>query len=53
MSGDVQFSLKIWIPHLRGFRWTNPNGGQNGGQTHSQTKRGGLIKFRLVHALAA
>jgi hypothetical protein len=21
------------------FRWTNPNGGQNGGQTHSQTKR--------------
>jgi hypothetical protein len=23
------------------FRWTNPNGGQNGGQTHSQAKRGG------------
>ena len=21
------------------FRWTNPNGGQNCGQTHSQTKQ--------------
>jgi hypothetical protein len=49
MSGYVQFSLKIRIPHLHGFRLTNPNGGQNGGQTHSQTKPGSLIKFRLVH----
>jgi hypothetical protein len=24
----------------------NPNGGQNGGQTHSQAKRGGLIRSR-------
>ena len=28
MSGYVQFSLKIRIPHLHGFRWTNPNGCQ-------------------------
>jgi hypothetical protein len=33
-SPDVQFSLKIRILHLQVFRWTNPNGGQNGGQTH-------------------
>jgi hypothetical protein len=37
-SPDVQFSLKIRILHLGAFRWTTPNGGQNGGQTHSQTK---------------
>ena len=37
-STDVHFSLKIRILHLGAFRWTNPNGGQNGGQTHSQTK---------------
>src|SRR5215211_2873373 len=34
-SPEVQFSLKIGISHLGVFRWTNPNGGQNGGQTHS------------------
>jgi hypothetical protein len=27
--------LKIRILHIGAFRWTNPNGGQNGGQTHS------------------
>jgi hypothetical protein len=37
-SADVQFSLKMGILHFDRFRWTNPNGGQNGGQTHSQTK---------------
>jgi hypothetical protein len=47
-SADVQFSLKIWILHLGVFRWTNPNGGQNGGQTHSQAKRGGLIRSRCA-----
>jgi hypothetical protein len=31
-SPDVQFSLKIRILRLGVFRWTNPNGGQNGGQ---------------------
>ena len=40
-SSDVQSSLKIRILHIGKFRWTNPNGGQNGGQTHSQTKRRG------------
>ena len=34
-SSDVQFPQKIWTLHLAGFRWTNPNGCQNGGQTHS------------------
>jgi hypothetical protein len=34
-SPHVQFSLKIRILHIDVFRWTNPNGGQNGGQTHS------------------
>jgi hypothetical protein len=34
-SADVQLSLKIRILHMRVFRWTNPNDGQNGGQTHS------------------
>jgi hypothetical protein len=34
-SSDARFSLKIGISHLGVFRWTNPNGGQNGGQTHS------------------
>ena len=43
-SSDVQFSLKIRILHLGGFRWTNPNGGQNRGQTHSQTKRIGPLQ---------
>ena len=38
-SSDVQFSLKIRILYLGVFRWTDPNGGQKGGQTHSQTKR--------------
>jgi hypothetical protein len=37
-SSYIQFSLKLSIFDLRGFRWTNTNGGQNGGQTHSQTK---------------
>jgi hypothetical protein len=37
-SPDVQLFLKIWILCLGGFRWINPNGGQNGGQAHSQTK---------------
>jgi hypothetical protein len=36
MSPHVQFSLKIRILHAGVFRWTDPNGGQNGGQTHSQ-----------------
>jgi hypothetical protein len=40
-SSDVRFSLKTTISHLGAFRWTNPNGGQNGGQTHIQAKRGG------------
>jgi hypothetical protein len=35
-------SLKLRILHLRVSRWTNPNGGQNGGQTHSKTKRRSL-----------
>jgi hypothetical protein len=48
MSSDVQFSLEIRILHFGVFRWTNPNGGQNGGQTHSQAKRAGLIKSRLT-----
>ena len=39
-STDVKLSLKIGISHSGVFRWTNPNGGQNGGQTHSQAKRG-------------
>ena len=34
-STDVQFSLKIRILHFDVFRWTNPNGAQNGGQTAS------------------
>jgi hypothetical protein len=38
LFSDVQFSLKTGILHLGVFRWTDPNGGQNGGQTHSQTK---------------
>jgi hypothetical protein len=46
-SPDVQFSLRIRILHLGVFRWTNPNGGQNGGQTHSQTKQRGLVRSRL------
>jgi hypothetical protein len=37
-SPGVQFSLEIRILHRGIFRWTNPNGGQNGGQTHSQAK---------------
>jgi hypothetical protein len=45
-STDVQFSLKIRVLDLDVFRWTNPNGGQNGGQTHSQAKRAGLIRSR-------
>ena len=49
MSPDVQFSLNIGISHLGTFRWTNPNGGQNGGQTHSQTKRRGLTRVQPVH----
>jgi hypothetical protein len=47
MSPHVQLSLKIWILHLGAFRWTNPNGGQNGGQTHSQAKRAGLIRSNV------
>ena len=39
-STDVKFSLKIRILHSGVFRWTYPNGGQKGGQIHSQTKRG-------------
>jgi hypothetical protein len=46
-SADVQFSLKIRILHLDVFRWTNPNGGQNGGQTHSQTKQEAWVRSRL------
>src|SRR5512133_3355854 len=46
-SPCVQFPLEIRILYLGGFRWTNPNGGQNGGQTHSPTKRRSLIKCRL------
>jgi hypothetical protein len=34
------------------FRWTNPNGGQNGGQAHSQTKRK-LAQGRAVLARRA
>src|SRR5215213_7915187 len=33
MSTDVQFPLKIRILKLGVLRWTDPNGGQNGGQT--------------------
>ena len=33
------------------FRWTNPNGGQNGGQTHSQTKESDLVRARLCIAI--
>jgi hypothetical protein len=29
------FSLKTRILHLGVLRWTDPNGGPNGGQTHS------------------
>jgi len=36
---DVQLSFKIGILHLGVFRWPDSDGGQNGGQTHSQTKR--------------
>jgi hypothetical protein len=50
-STDVQFSLKIRILYLGVFRWTNPNGGQNGGQTHSQTKQRGLLSSRLCIAM--
>jgi hypothetical protein len=49
-SSCVQFSLKIRILHLGVFRWTNPNGGQNGGQTHNQAKRKGLIGSRACIA---
>jgi hypothetical protein len=43
-SPDVQFSLKIRTLHLGTFRWTNRNvPGQNGGQTHSQSKRIGPL----------
>jgi hypothetical protein len=52
-SPDVQFSLRIRILHLSVFRWTDPNGGQNGGQTHSQTKQRGLVRSRLCIAMAA
>jgi hypothetical protein len=41
-SPDVQFSLEIRILDLGAFLWTKANGGQNGGQTHSQAKRIGL-----------
>src|SRR5512133_3345942 len=34
-SSHVQFPLEIRTSHSGGFWWTNPNGGQNGGQTHS------------------
>ena len=50
-SPNVQFSLKIRILYLGVFRWTNPNGGQNGGQTHSQTKQRGLLSSRLCVVL--
>ena len=46
-SPDVQFSLKLRDLHMGVFRWTSPNGGQNGGQTHSQTKQRGLVRSRL------
>jgi hypothetical protein len=38
MSSDVQFSLKIRILHTLGFLRTKSRWGQNGGQTHSETK---------------
>jgi hypothetical protein len=47
-SPDVQFSLEIRILDLGAFRWTNPDGGQNGGQTHSQTKRRALAGSAAV-----
>ena len=43
MASNIHFSLKTRIQHLDVLRWTDPNGGQNGGQTHSQAKRRGLI----------
>ena len=38
-SAGVQFSLKIGVLHSGAFRWTNPNGGQNASQIHSQTNQ--------------
>jgi hypothetical protein len=38
-TSPQRVSSKIRISHLGASRWTNPNGGQNGGQIHSQTKR--------------
>src|SRR5215217_2283582 len=32
-STDIQLSLKIGTLYSGAFRWTNANGGQNGGQT--------------------
>ena len=52
-SADVQFSLEIRISHLGVFRWTNPNGGRNGGQTQSQAKRAGLIRFDCSRSRAS
>jgi hypothetical protein len=49
-SSDVQSCLEIRILHSGVLRWTNPNGGQNGGQTHSQTKRTGVINFAPLKA---
>ena len=49
MSPHVQFPLKIRILYLGVFRWTNPNGGQNGGQPHSQTKRRGTLQRMTSH----
>ena len=49
MSPHGQFSLKIRILYLGVFRWTNPNGGQDGGQPHSQTKRRGPLQRMTSH----
>jgi hypothetical protein len=46
--GSVRTSPDVHFPKNKdfylAFRWTDPYGGQNGGQTHSQTKQRGLVR---------
>ena len=50
-SLDAQFPLRIWVLHMEVYRWTNPNGGENGGRIHSQAKRHSPLGQGLITAL--
>jgi len=52
-SPGVQFSLEIRILHLGAFRWTKPNGGQNGGQAHSYKRRAAATNRRASDHLGS